>query len=101
MIVRLSNIVIFQVPYSGRPNEFRSLVLVKMHNISHPNARAITKLIQKRFVWPHLRKDWRVFVKNCVLYQKTKIQRHTKTPVHHYEPEDTCFAHIKIFLNEE
>lgn len=77
-------------------NDFRNLILSRIHNLSHAGIRATTKAIQQRFVWPKIRRDCKEFVKHCIPCQKAKIQRHTKSPILKYEDNSSRFEHLNI-----
>lgn len=78
------------------PQQFRQQILAKTHNLSHPSARATTKLMTDRFIWSGIRKDTTDFVRNCIACQRSKVTRHTKSPIARYEPPPQRFAHINI-----
>lgn len=61
------------VPEPSRHQMFR-----KLHNISHPGMRASLHLLKERVVWPHMRKDVKQWVRQCVRCQASKVHRHTK-----------------------
>lgn len=75
---------------------FRNIVVGKIHNLSHPGIRTTTKLIKQRFVWPHMHRDIKFFVKHCIPCQKAKVQRHTKAPLTPYNTQNNRFEHINI-----
>lgn len=78
------------------PKRFRETVLKKMHNISHPGARATAKLVAERFVWPHMNKQCTQFVRQCQQCQKSKIHRHNKAALAPFLVPGERFAHINI-----
>lgn len=80
------------------PNNFRNIIIDKLHSLSHPGVRATTKLVQNRFVWPNLRKYCKNFVIHCIACQKAKVQRHSKAPLTPYESHCNRFEHINIDL---
>lgn len=79
-------------------NHFRSIIIEKMHKLSHPGVRATFRLVANRFVWPNMRKDCSNFVKHCIMCQRTKITRHNKAPLSHYNVESNRFEHINVDL---
>lgn len=80
------------------PDDFRLLVIDKLHRLSHPGIRATTKLVQQRFVWPNIRNDCKNFVTHCIPCQKSKVHRHTKSPIMHYDTQSDRFEHINVDL---
>lgn len=78
------------------PNDFRHIILSRIHNLSHAGIRATTKAIQQRFIWPNLRRDCKEFVMHCIPCQKAKVQRHTKSPILKYEDNSSRFEHLNI-----
>lgn len=75
---------------------FRQQVLTKTHNLSHPSARATTKLMTERFVWPGIRKDCATFVRNCMQCQRSKVTRHASSPLVKFLAPNERFSHINI-----
>lgn len=75
---------------------FRDTALRITHDLSHPGSRAMTKLMTQRFVWPSIRRDSAAFARNCVQCQRSKVTRHTKSPLTHYPSTDQRFSHINI-----
>lgn len=78
--------------------KYRTSIISKMHNISHPGVRATTKLVKQRFVWPGLRRDCARFVRNCLSCQRCKTGRHQKSPILTTIPPTRRFEHINIDL---
>ena len=67
------------IPYV--PNTFRTAVMTKIHNLSHPSGRATAKMITSRYIWPYIKRDCKAFARTCIPCQKSKISRHVKTPL--------------------
>lgn len=78
------------------PKQYRQEILYKIHGIAHPGNRGTTKLMTERFVWCGIKKDCTQFTKNCLQCQRTKINKHTKSPVASYKFTDQRFQHINI-----
>lgn len=78
------------------PADFRQEVFRTMHNLSHPGVKATVKLIKERFVWKNLRKDVSTWAKSCVQCQRSKVQRHTKSPLGSYPLPQCRFWHVNI-----
>ena len=64
------------VPLSARQSIFNAL-----HNISHPGVGGSTRFITSRYFWPNMRRDIKSMVQVCLDCQRSKITRHTKTPI--------------------
>lgn len=78
------------------PEAFRQEVFQAYHKLAHPGRKATVKLISDRFVWPGMRADCGNWVKTCVPCQRSKIHRHTKTPLNHIVVPNKRFSHIHI-----
>lgn len=78
------------------PKSKRTQIIKKLHDISHPGARGTTKLMIERFVWPGIKKDCTEFAKGCVQCQRSKVSRHTKSPLSSYKLIDDRFQHINV-----
>lgn len=85
-----------QTPRPYVPVNLRKILFEKLHNISHPGIRATRKLITERYFWPNMNKELNVWAKECVSCQKSKIIRHTKSPVHKIEIPKGRFEHIHL-----
>ena len=77
---------------------FRQSVFESVHHLAHPGTRATHKLIANRFVWSGMGKDISALVRNCVQYQRVKIQRHTRSPVGSFVPPSGRFERVHIDL---
>lgn len=76
--------------------KFRRQILENVHCLSHPSARATTKLMTERFIWPGIRKDCASFVRNCMQCQRSKVTRHTSSPLTKFLPPNERFSHLNI-----
>ena len=63
------------------PVRWRRRVFDAIHGLSHPSIRSTCKLIAAKFVWHGLAKQVRDWAKACIPCQRSKIHRHTKTPL--------------------
>lgn len=75
---------------------FRRQVFLQVHSFSHPGNKATARLLKERFIWPKLAADCREWVKTCLQCQKSKILRHTKSPLATFRCPDTRFAEVHI-----
>ncbi|GBN05290.1 Transposon Ty3-G Gag-Pol polyprotein [Araneus ventricosus] len=84
------------VPRPFVPTFFRKLIFDHLHNLAHPGIAASTKLISARYVWPGMKYQIKQWVRCCESCQRSKIQRHTKTPLGTFSLPDARFTHIHI-----
>lgn len=80
------------------PTDLRRQIFTALHSMSHPGTRPTTKLVTDRFVWPSVRKDCRTWVKSCEPCQRSKVQRHTSSPVADFPLTTHRFSHVHIDL---
>ena len=78
------------------PKTFRKMVFDSVHNLSHPGVKTTVKMLCNRFVWPGIRKDAAFWAKFCMPCQKSKIWRHTKSPLGNFNIPSTRFEHINV-----
>lgn len=78
--------------------ELRRKIFNALHSMSHPGAKPTTKLVTDRFVWPSIRQDCRTWVKTCEACQKSKVQRHTSSPLGNFSLPKSRFSHVHIDL---
>ena len=78
------------------PTEFRRNVLETLHNLAHPGQKATLKLMSKKIVWHGVRKMVNQWTKQCLQYQRSKIQTHTHAPLQHFKVPAKRFSHIHI-----
>ncbi|MES9976195.1 MAG: reverse transcriptase domain-containing protein [Candidatus Thiodiazotropha sp.] len=76
----------------------RRQVFDSLHNLSHPSIRATQRLISKRFTWPNMNKDVRHWAQCCLACQRSKINRHTCSPLGQFTLPDARFDHVHIDL---
>ena len=88
---------------SGKPRPYvplplRRQVFQSLHSLSHPGIKATAKLVSQRFVWPAMQKDCRTWARACQPCQRSKVSRHTVTPVGNFPLPPARFLHIHIDL---
>lgn len=76
----------------------RRQVYETLHSLSHPGAKSSIRLVSERFIWPGLKKDVRVWVRECIPCQKSKVTRHTIAPVGNYGLPDARFSEVHMDL---
>lgn len=104
--VRLPNIsrpVYCDVSVSNRirpfiPEKHRNSIMHQLHGLAHLGARATRRLVSEKFVWPSMSKDVNSFVRTCVDCQRSKVNRHTVSPLGTFDPPKSRFRHIHIDL---
>ena len=80
------------------PRSWRRKVFEVMHELAHPGINTTCKLVSSKFVWHGLSKQVRQWARECLACQRSKIQRHTKTPLSTFEVPDRRFDHVNIDL---
>ena len=80
------------------PQNLCRKVFLSLHSLSHPGARATSKMIRQRFVWPHMDKDIRAWCQECLSCQKGKVHRHTSTAPASFPLSSCHFQHIHMDL---
>jgi cleavage and polyadenylation specificity factor subunit 1 len=80
------------------PGPLRLQVFQSVHDLSHPGTRATAKLVAQRFVWPGVQKDCRTWARACQSCQRSKVSRHTVTPVGDFTLPAARFMHVHIDL---
>lgn len=78
------------------PSTLRKTVFEILHNISHGGVSASLKLIQKRFVWPNMKKDIQLWTQQCLMCQRSKIHIHTRSEIGLYPETSDRFNHVNI-----
>lgn len=81
-------------PYVPKP--LRRAIFNSLHGLSHPGVRATQKLITSRFVWPSMNKDCREWARHCIPCQKSKISRHTTSPIQNFVNPNSRFEHVHM-----
>lgn len=80
------------------PISLREALFQTLHSLSHPGIRATQKLVTARFVWPHINRDVRNWVRSCIPCQRVKIHRHTRSPCGTFPMPTSRFEHVHIDL---
>jgi cleavage and polyadenylation specificity factor subunit 1 len=69
-----------------------------LHNLSHPSMKATAKLVSQHFVRPGIQKDCHTWTRSCHPCQRSKISRHTFTPLGNFMLPASRFLHIHVDL---
>ena len=80
------------------PESMRRVVFESIHKVSHPGKRASRRLISQSFVWEYLSRDVNLWAQSCIDCQRSKVQTHVKSPVHHIPVPGRRFSHIHVDL---
>lgn len=78
------------------PASHRRQVYEQLHNLAHPGIRGSRKLVTDRYFWPSMNKDVGAWSRDCVSCQRSKVQRHTKSPYMKFNLPGNRFEHIHI-----
>ena len=78
------------------PPKFRRLIFDSLHTLSHPGVKATQRLITARYVWPSMKSDIRKWAHSCLQCQRSKIHRHTCSPVATFATPDVRFDQLHI-----
>ena len=84
------------IPRPIVPKHMRKRLFLNFHNMSHPNWKATNKLNNARFTWPNSSKDIKEWCKECLECQKSKVTRHTITPIPPTEGFPSRFQHLHM-----
>ncbi|GFV52533.1 transposon Tf2-8 polyprotein [Trichonephila clavipes] len=80
------------------PKQHRRVVFSAMHNLSHPGIRLSVHLMKQRFVWPSISSDVAKWARHCLAFQKSKIHRHTRSPLSSFQEPSQRFDHVHLDL---
>lgn len=86
------------IPRPFVPKSLRHQIFKSLHSLSHPGAKATTKLVSQRFVWPFMRKDCRDWSKTCLTCQRSKVTRHVSSPLSTLDLPSARFKYVHIDL---
>ena len=84
------------VPRPVVPALYRRAVFDSLHSLSHPGVRATERLITSRYVWPNIKSDVRRWAQSCLQCQRSKVHRHTITPLATFSTPDARFDMVHI-----
>ncbi|GFS77053.1 transposon Tf2-8 polyprotein [Trichonephila clavipes] len=80
------------------PKQHRQDVFSAMHNLSHPGIRRSVHLMKQRFVWPSISSDVAKWARHCLACQKSKIHRHSRSPLSSFQEPSQRFHHVHLDL---
>jgi cleavage and polyadenylation specificity factor subunit 1 len=82
-------------PYVPAPLRLR--VSQSVHDLLHTGTNATARLVAQRFVWPCVQ-DCRTWARACQACQRSKVSRHTVTPVGDFTLPAAHFLRVHIDL---
>ena len=80
------------------PKDWTRKVFDALHSLSHPGIRGSQALIGRHYVWHRMRSDIAAWCRQCVSCQSSKVQQHTRAPVHHIPVPERPFSHVHVDL---
>ena len=86
------------VPRPVVPVACQQQVFNALHSMLHPGIRATQHLVTTRFVWPGINSDVRHWTRACLQCQRSKVHRHTVTPLATFATPDACFSAVHLDL---
>jgi len=81
------------VPLIHHRNVFNAL-----HGQAHGGRNATSRLIRSRYCWLGMDRQIKQWTKCCVPCQRTKVHKHTVSPIASFAPPERRFGHIHIDL---
>ena len=78
------------------PPKFRHTIFNSLHSLSHPGVRATQRLVTACFVWPNINRDVKQWTRSCLQCQRSKVHRHTVSPLSTFATPDACFDHVHV-----
>lgn len=77
------------------PKQYRYEAYKAIHDLCHPGVRTTRKLVTEKYFWPGMNKDLSQWTRACLSCQRSKIHRHTITPLGEFPPSSR-FEHVHI-----
>ena len=78
------------------PLKFQHTIFNSLHSLSHPGIRTTQRLVTARYVWPKINQDVRRWTRSCVQCQRSKVQRHTVSPLSTFATPDARFDQVHV-----
>ncbi|VDP09765.1 unnamed protein product [Schistosoma margrebowiei] len=75
---------------------YRRLVFDALHGLSHPGVAATLRLIAASYVWRSMNEDVRMWVKQCLQSQRSKVHRHVAAHIGTFATPDARFDHVHL-----
>ena len=80
------------------PAIFAKEVFAALHCLSHAGPRPTLRAVAERFVWRGMRRDVRLWCRECHPCQASKIAKHTRAPVQHFQMPQRRFGDLHVDL---
>jgi len=80
------------------PVVLRRKLFMQLHSHSHPGVRASRRLLSRSYVWSKLSRDVGSWARSCLHCQRSKVQRHTRTPVPSIHVPSRRFSSLHVDL---
>ena len=78
------------------PESMQRGVFDRIHNLSHPGARATRKMLSERFVFKSMATKANAWAKACVRCQQSKVAKHQRTPLSRPPTPTDRFATLHV-----
>uniref|UniRef100_A0A0A9W1Z8 RNA-directed DNA polymerase n=1 Tax=Lygus hesperus TaxID=30085 RepID=A0A0A9W1Z8_LYGHE len=78
------------------PKMFRFRFFQNIHELAHPGVRATVKQMTEKYVWPSINDDVRKWTQACIGCQRSKVNKHTKSPIGTFVEADDRFSVVHI-----
>ena len=78
------------------PYKFRKTIFDSLHSLSHPGIRATQKPITTCYFWPNINSDVRKWTRSCLQCQRSKVYRHTVSPMSTFATPNARFDHLHV-----
>ncbi|XP_064470197.1 uncharacterized protein LOC135384946 [Ornithodoros turicata] len=80
------------------PLASRRAVFSCLHDLAHPGIKPTQRFIAERFVWPPMNRDIRAWVRSWLACQRSKVHRHTFSPVGKFATPDARFSTVHLYI---
>ena len=80
------------------PSSWTRKIFDSIHSLSHGGPKPTHEAISQRFVWKDMKRQIRVWCKECHACQSSKINRHTKAPLSERLPPTHRFRSLHVDL---
>ncbi|CAB0007775.1 unnamed protein product [Nesidiocoris tenuis] len=78
------------------PRDYRKRFFHQVHDLAHPGVRSTVTQMTSKYVWPSIKKDVALWAQSCIACQRTKITRHTKSPIGSFDHVDERFSTVHV-----
>ncbi|CAB0014462.1 unnamed protein product [Nesidiocoris tenuis] len=78
------------------PRDYRKRFFHQVHDLAHPGVRSTVTQMTSKYVWPSIKKDVALWAQSCIACQRTKITRHTRSPIGSFDHVDERFSTVHV-----